>query len=167
MWELDHKEGWAVKNWCFQIVVLRRHLRVPWTGRRSNQSILKEISPEYSLEGLMLKLQYFVHLMWRAYSLEKTLMLGKTEGLKGEGVGRGWDGWMESLTPRVHPNPRPSSRWCHPTISSSVISFSSCPQLSQHQGLFKWVSSSHQVVKVLEFQPQHQSLQWRPRTDLL
>ena len=50
MWELDHKEGWAVKNWCFQIVVLRRHLRVPWTGRRSNQSIIKEIILEYSLE---------------------------------------------------------------------------------------------------------------------
>ena len=55
-------------------------MRVPWTARRSNQSILKEISPEYSLEGLMLKLQYFGHLMQRTYSLEKTLMLGKIEG---------------------------------------------------------------------------------------
>ena len=61
--------------WCW-----RRLLRVPWTARRSNQSILKEISPEYSLEGLMLKLQYFGHLMQRADSLEKTLMLGKIEG---------------------------------------------------------------------------------------
>ena len=61
---------------------MRRLLRVPWTGRRSNQSILKEISPEYSLEGLMLevKLKYFGHLMQRTYSLEKTLMLGKNEG---------------------------------------------------------------------------------------
>ena len=57
----------------------RRLLKVPWTARRSNQSILKEINPEYSLEGLMLKLQYFGHLMWRADSLEKTLMLGKIE----------------------------------------------------------------------------------------
>ena len=60
--------------------ILRRLLRVPWTARRSNQSILKEISPEYSLEGLMLKLQYFGHMIWRPDSLDKTLMLGKTEG---------------------------------------------------------------------------------------
>ena len=79
-WKLDHKESWVPKNWCFWIVVLER--RVPWTARRSNQSILKEISPEYSLEELMLKLklQYFSHLMQRTDSLEKTLMLGKIEG---------------------------------------------------------------------------------------
>ena len=76
----------------------RRLLRVPWTARRSNQSILKEISPEYSLEGLMLKLklQYFGHLMWRADSLEKTLILGKIEGRRRGN--RGWDGWMASVT---------------------------------------------------------------------
>ena len=79
-WKLDHKESWVPKNWCFWIVVLEK--RVPWTARRSNQSILKEISPEYSLEELMLKLklQYFSHLMQRTDSLEKTLMLGKIEG---------------------------------------------------------------------------------------
>ena len=59
------------------------------------------------------------------------------------------------------------SRWCHPAISSSVTPFSSCPQLSQHQGLFQWINSSHQVAKVLEFQLQHQSFDWTPRTDLL
>ena len=71
----------------------------PWTARRSNQSILKEICPEYSLEGLMLKLklQYFGHLMWRADSFEKTVMLAKIEG-KRKGDNRGWDGWMASLT---------------------------------------------------------------------
>ena len=77
MWELDHKKGWVpFELWCW-----RELLRVPWTARRSNQSILKEISTEYSLEGLMLKLnlQYFSHLKQRAYSLEKTLMLGKIE----------------------------------------------------------------------------------------
>ena len=70
-----------------------------WTARRSNQSILKEISSEYSLEGLMLKLklQYFDHLMWRINSFEKTLMLGKFEG-EGRRVDRGWDGWMASPT---------------------------------------------------------------------
>ena len=80
MWELEHKEGWGPKNWRFWIVVWRRLLRVPWIARISNQSILKEISPEYSLEGLLLKLQYFGHLMQRAISLEKTVMLGKKEG---------------------------------------------------------------------------------------
>ena len=72
-----------------------------------------------------------------------------------------------SPTPGPDSNSCPSSRWCHPTISSSAIPFSSCPHLSQHQGLFQWVNSSHQVAKVLEFQLQHQSFQWTPRTDLL
>ena len=78
----------------------RRLLRVPWTARRSNQSILKEISPEYSLEGLMLKLklQYFGHLMWRADSLEKTLILGGIGGRRRRGQQRGWEGWMASMT---------------------------------------------------------------------
>ena len=85
-WTIKKAEHWridAFELWCW-----RRFLRVPWTARRSNQSILKEISPEYSLEGLMLKLklQYFGHLMWRTYSLENTLMLGKIEGRRR----RGW-----------------------------------------------------------------------------
>ena len=72
-----------------------------------------------------------------------------------------------STTPRVHPNPCPLSWWCHPTISSSVVSSPPALNLSQKQGLFKWVSPSHQVAKVLEFQVQHQSFQWTPRTNLL
>ena len=72
-----------------------------------------------------------------------------------------------SPTPGVHLNPCPSSRWCHPAISSLLSPSPPALNLSQHQGLFKWVSSSHQVAKVLEFQPQHQSFQWTPRTDLL
>ena len=73
----EHRRIDTFELWCW-----RRLLGVPWTARRSNQSILKETSPDYSLEGLILKLklQYFGHLIWRAYSLEKTLMLGKTEG---------------------------------------------------------------------------------------
>ena len=97
MWELDHKQGWAPKNWCFKLWCWRRLLRVPWTARTSNQSILKEISPGCSLEGLMLmlKLQYFGHLMQRADSLEKTLMLGKIEGKR-----RGWQRmrWLDGIT---------------------------------------------------------------------
>ena len=88
----EHQRIDAFKLWCW-----RRLLRVPWTARRSNQSILKEISPEYSLEGLILKLklQYFGHLMWSTDSLEKTLMLGKIEGRR-RGDDRGWEGWMAS-----------------------------------------------------------------------
>ena len=84
MWQLDYKESWVPKNWCFWTVVLEKTLRVPWYTRRFNQSILKEISPGCSLEGLMLKLklQDFGHLMWRADSFQKTLMLGKIKGRK-------------------------------------------------------------------------------------
>ena len=90
----EHRRTDAFELWCW-----RRLLRVPWTARRSNQSTLKEISHEYSLEWLMLKLklQDFGHLMQRADSLEKTLMLGKIEGERRE-ANRGWDGWMASLT---------------------------------------------------------------------
>ena len=90
MWELDYEESWALKNWCFELWCRRRLLRVPWTARRFNQSILKETSPECSLEGLMLKLkrQYFGHLMQRADSFEKTLMLGRIEGRKRRGQQR-------------------------------------------------------------------------------
>ena len=97
-------ENWTIKKaerqridifelWCW-----RRLLRVPWAARRSNQWILKEISPEYSLEGLMLKLklQYFGHLMWRTDSLKRPWCWGRLKA--GKGDDRGWDGWMASLT---------------------------------------------------------------------
>ena len=93
-------ESWTVKKAEHQRIDAFELLRVPWTSRRSNRSILKEISPGYSLEGLMmlkLKLQYFGHLMWRVDSLEKTLMLGGL-GAGGEGDDRGWDAWMASPT---------------------------------------------------------------------
>ena len=97
-WELDYKESWVPKNWCFWTVVLNKTLDSPWTARRSNQSILKEISPVYSLEGLMLKLklQYFGHLMWRTDSLEKTLMLGKIESGRRRGQQR--MRWLDGIT---------------------------------------------------------------------
>ena len=101
MWELDCEESWAPKNWCFWTVV-RRLLRVPWTAMRSNQSILKEISPGRSLEGLMLrlKLQYFGHLMQRADSLEKTLMLGGIGGRRRRGRQR--MRWLDGITNSMH-----------------------------------------------------------------
>ena len=84
-------ESWTVKKAecqridAFELWCWRRLLKVPWTGRRSNQSILREINPEYSLEGMKLKLQYFSHLMWTADSLEKSLMLGNIEGKRRRG----------------------------------------------------------------------------------
>ena len=97
-------ESWTVKKAelqridAFELWCWRRFLRLPWTARRSNQSILKEISPEYSLEGLMLKLklQYFGHLMRRSDSFEKALMLGKTEG--GRRRGRQRMRWLDDIT---------------------------------------------------------------------
>ena len=97
-------ESWTIKKaehqriYVFELWYWRRLLRVPWTARRSNQSILKEISPEYSLGGLILKLQlqHFGHLMWRTDSLEKTPMLGKTEGRRGRGRQR--MRWLDGIT---------------------------------------------------------------------
>ena len=101
-WTIKKAEHWridAFKLWCW-----KRLLRVPWTARLSNQSILKEISPEYSLEGLMLKLelQYFGHLMWRTVSLEKTLMLGKIVCRRR----RGWQRmrWLDGITDSMDMN---------------------------------------------------------------
>ena len=95
-WTIKKAEHWRIDAfvlWCW-----RRLLRVPWTARRSNQSILKEISPEYSMEGLMLKLKLKLlgHLMWRTDSFEKTLMLGKTDG--GRRKGRQRMRWLDGFT---------------------------------------------------------------------
>ena len=101
MWELDHKETWAPKNWCFWTVVLEKILESPLDCKEIKPVDLKEISPEYSLEGLMLKLklQYFGHLMWRSDSLEKTLMLGKIEGRRRTG----WQEmrWLDGITTSI------------------------------------------------------------------
>ena len=98
MWELDYKESWTLKNWCFWTVILEKTLESPLDCTEIQSIILKEISPESSLEGLILKLklQYFGHLMRRTDSLEKTLMLGKTEG----GRRRGWERvrWLGGIT---------------------------------------------------------------------
>ena len=104
-WTLEKAKHWRIDT--FELWYWRRLLRVPWMARRSNQSILKVVSPEYSLEGLILrmegliglilKLQYFGNLMWRADSFGNTLMLRKIED-EGEEDDRGWDGWMASWT---------------------------------------------------------------------
>ena len=124
LYELDYKESWAQRNWCFWTAVFEETLeRVPWTARRSNQSILKEISPEYSLQGLMLKLklQYFGHLMQRTDSLEKNLILGKTEGGR-----RGWQrmSWLDGITDSVDMSLSFGSWWftSKPGVLQSMVS---------------------------------------------
>ena len=125
MWELDDKGSWVPKNWCFWTVVLEKTLESPLDSRRLNQSILKEISPEYSLEGLMLKLklQYFGHLKRRTDSLEKILMLGKIEGRR-----RG----------------RQTLRWCHHWASSRSWWWTGKPGVLQSKGsqrvIHDWVT---------------------------
>ena len=94
-WTIKKAEGQRIG--AFKLWYWRKLLRVPWTARRSNQSILKEINPEYSLEGLMLKLQYFGHVMQRAGSLEKTLMLGNIEGRRRRQRMRWLDGITDSM----------------------------------------------------------------------
>ena len=137
MWELDHKEYWILKNQFFGLWCCRRLLRVPWTARRSNQSILKETNPEYSLEGLLLKLQYFGHLMWRADSFEKTLMLGKIEGRRRRGRQR--MRWMASPT-----------QWTWVWASSRRQWRTGNPGVLQSMGLQRvrhdWETEQHQPV---------------------
>ena len=111
MWELDCEESWRQRIDAFELWCWRRLLRVPWTSRISNQSILKEIGPGCSLEGLMLKLklQYFGHLMWRTDSLEKTLMLGKIEGRKRRGQQR--MRWLDGIIDSMDMSLSNSRRW--------------------------------------------------------
>ena len=97
-WTIKKAECWRI--YAFELWCWRRLLRFPWTAKRLSWSILKEINPEYTMEELMLRLeiQYFGHLMWRADSFKQTLMLGKIDGKRRRGVGRGWHGRMASPT---------------------------------------------------------------------
>ena len=177
-------ESWTVKKSesrridAFELWCWRRLLRVPWTARRSNQSILKEISPGCSFEEMMLKLklQYFGHLMWRVDSLEKTLMLGGIGSRRKRGQQR--MRWLDGITDSMNVSlselrelVMDREAWCaaiHGVAKSrtwlsywtegkrsnwAILSpFPPAPNPSQHQSLFQWVNSSHEVAKVLEFQ---------------
>ena len=183
-------EGWTVRkaeHWrmdAFELWCWRRLLRVPWTARISSQSILKEIRPGCSLEGLMLKLKSADRkswLVWKDTQLHKwkkaihsrinnqSVQFSRSvmsyslrpQGLKHDRLP------CPSPTPRTYSNSCPSHRRCHSTTSSSVVHSPPTCNLSQHQGLFQGVGSSHQVAKVVEFQLQHQSSQQVFRTDFL
>ena len=137
----------AFELWCW-----RRLLRVPWTARRSTQSILKEMSPGCSLEGLMLKLklQYFGHLMQRVVLFEKALMLGGL-GAGGEGDDRGWDGWMASLT-----------RWAWVWVNSGSLWWTGSPGVLQFMGSQRvghnWVTELNWTRLVITFLPRSKCL---------
>ena len=138
-WTRKKAECWridAFELWCW-----RRLLRLSWTARRSNHSILKEIQPEYSLKGLMLKLklQCFGHLMWRANSLEKILILGKIEGRKRRDI-TGWNGWMASTThwTWIWAN---SGRWWR-TRKPCVL-----PSMGLQRVRYDWVTEQQQISK--------------------
>ena len=152
VWELDHNESWVPKNWCFWIVVLEKTLVSPLDCRISNQSILKEISPESSLEGMILKLklQYFGHLMGRTDSLEKTLMLGKTKGSKRRGH-RGWDGWMVSLTWWT-------LVWASGDGQKSLACYS--PWGWKESAMTEWLNWTDQAKKSKDFTVKHPGGKW-------
>ena len=148
-------ENWIIKKAecrrinAFELWYWRKSLRVPWTARRSNQSILKEISPEYSLEGLMLKLklQYFGSVQFSSVAQScQTLCNPMNHSTPGLPVHHQL---LEVTQTHVH--------WVGDAIQPFPLSSPSPPafDLSQHQGLFQWVNSSHEVAKVLQFQLQH------------
>ena len=158
MWELNHKEGWAPNNWCFtfKLWCWRRLFRVPWTARRSNQSIWKEINPEYSLEGLLQKpkLQYLGHMIQRVTHWKRLWCWGRLNAGR-EGDDRGWNGWIT-----------PKTQWIWVWVNqgdgkgkgrlSSVQSWSRVqlfvtPWTGEHQASL-FITNSHSLLKLISIE---------------
>ena len=156
MWELDYKESWALKNLCFWTVVLKT-LRVPWTSRRYNQSILKEIIPKHSLEGLMLqlKLQYFGHFIWRTDSFEKTLTLWKFEGRRrrGQQTMRWLDGitnWMDMSLSKLQELVMDREAW-HAAVHGVTKSQTWLRDWTELMMFLVWILKRENIRKYLHF----------------
>ena len=158
MWKLDNIKDWVLKNWSFKLQCWRRLLKVLWTARRSNQSILKEINPGCSLEGLMLKLkiQYFGHLMQRTDSLEKTLTLGKIE----DGRRRGWQRmrWLDGIIdlmdmslskPWMFVTDREVCRAAVNGVTKSQTQLTDWTELNQYLFTNKWLWVKKRIIKKL------------------
>ena len=165
-WTIKKAEHWridAFELWCW-----RRLLIAPWTARRSNQSILKEISPGFHWKDWCWSWNAnTLATWWEELTHWKRPWCWERLGAGGEGDDRGWDGWMASPTPGVHSDSYPSSQWCHPAISYSVVPFSSCPQplpasesfpMSQ---VFAWGGQSIGVSALASFLPK-KSQGWSP-----
>ena len=163
---MDHKEGWAPKNWCFLLVVLEKTPEISWTARRANQSILKKIIPEYSLDNWCkfrkLSSGHSFHSNPKERQCQRLFKFSSVQSFSCVWSSDPMDCSMPGF-PVHHQIPEFTQthvHWVddaiqpfHPLSSPSDPTF----KLSQYQGLFKWLSSSHQVAKVLEFQFQHQS----------
>ena len=143
MWELDHKESWAQKNWCFWTVVLEKTLERPLDYKE-----IKPVTP---------KGNQFSSVQFNPSVMSNSLWPHELQHTRPP---------CPSPIPGIYSNSCPLSRWCHPAISLSSPS-PPAPNPSQHHGLFQWVTSLHEVAKVLEFQLQHQFFQWTPWTGLL
>ena len=163
MWELDHNEGWVPKNWCFWTVVLEKMLESPLDSKEIKPVIPKEINPEYSLEGLILKwkLLHFGHLMGRAKSLEKILILGKIEG-RGEGVNREWDSWMASLTQwtwsliKLRELGKDRETWCSAVHEVQGVRYNLATEQQkqqQHELKVCWGNNEHRMNWHVKFLP--------------
>ena len=162
MWELDCEESWVPKNWCFWTVVLEKTLESPLDCKEI-QSVHSEGDQPWVFFGRN-DAKAETPVLWpphaKSWLIGKDSDAGRDGGQEEKGTTEdkmeGWHHWLDGResewTPGVHLNSRPSSRWCHPAISSLSSPSPPAPNPSQHQGLFQWVNSSHEVAKVLEFQ---------------
>ena len=156
MWELDHKEGWVPKNWCFRTVVLEKTLESPLDCKEINQSILKEINPECSLEGLMLKLNSKTSATWSEEPTHwKSLWYGERLKVGGEGGNKRWNGWMASPSQWtwVWANSRRNWRTGEPGMLQSTgsqrVGQDSVTEQQKCFGCYWWPTDGHEEINAI------------------